>query len=355
MRAPSWRHRVGPAATVCAVVRAGGSGTDLQEVQLRTPFGPIIRGGALAGALTVALAGMVACEPVDEGSFSLLTYNVAGLPQEISTEQPGTNIQLISPKLEAYDIVVTQEDFDWWIPELNVLDFANYHTRLRAQTTHPWSTGPHPGPAAVGIDGSDPERPLPLVGDGNGILSRFPFDGADRVPWEHCFGTADTSDGGAGDCLAMKGFARATITIDEGVEVDVYTIHAEAGRTAADTRMIAEDFELLADHINTHSRNRPVIVAGDTNLHTQPGHVMQPAHGPIWQKFVTDAGMIDVCTIVTCEQPGSIDKVAWRNGGNITLGVTERRWEDDIFVDGSGNDLSDHPPVAVEFIWTRWG
>lgn len=320
-----------------------------------TPLGPFIRRGAAACALALTLSGVVACEPVAQGEFTLLTYNVAGLPQEISTEQPGTNIPLISPKLEPYDIVLTQEDFDWWIPELDVLDFANYHERLRAGTTHPWATGRHPGPAAVGIDGSDPERPMPLVGDGNGILSRFPFDGADRVPWEHCFGSADSSDGGAADCLAMKGFARATLTLAEGVQVDVYTVHAEAGRTATDSRMIAEDFALLAGYINSHSQGRPVIVAGDTNLHTQPGHAMQPIHGPIWDRFVDDVGLVDVCVVVACEQPGSIDKVAWRDGAGVTLAVHERRWEDEIFVDGAGEDLSDHPPVAVDFSWTRWG
>ena len=136
---------------------------------------------------------------------------------------------------------------------------------------------------------------------------------------------------------------------------DVYNLHAEAGRTTNDTVFHAEDFELLADYINTHSARRPVIVAGDTNLHTEPGHVMEPVHGPIWDRFVDEVGLIDVCTVTPCEAPGSIDKVAWRNGGGIVLAVDERRWEDDIFVDAQGADLSDHPPVAVEFGWSRWG
>lgn len=319
------------------------------------PSTRLLRRAALVATLVVAASATVACRPTAQGDFSLLTYNVAGLPQEISGETPSVNIPLISPKLEAYDVVVTQEDFDWWIPALDGLDFVNYHTRLRADTTHPWATTAHPGPAAVGIDGTDPERPMPIVGDGLGILSRFPFSGADRVPWEHCFGGADTSDGGAADCLAMKGFARATLTLADGVVVDVYTVHGEAGRTATDSRMLAEDFALLADHINQHSVGRPVIVAGDTNLHTEAGHVMQPVHGPIWDAFVAEVGLIDVCTVTACHQPGSIDKVAWRNGGNVTLAVNERRWETDVFVDGSGQDLSDHPPVAVDFTWSRWG
>jgi hypothetical protein len=307
----------------------------------------------------VLLAGVVAtsvaCKPVASGEFSLLTYNVAGLPQEVSTEHPQQNIPLISPKLEPYDIVVTQEDFDWWIPALDGLDFANYHTRLRAQTTHPHVTGQHPGPAAVGIDGSDPERPMPFVGDGLGVLSRFPMANVVRTPWEHCFGGADQSDGGAADCLAMKGFGVATVTLAPGVLVDVYTVHGEAGRTSADTRMIAEDFALLAEFIAAHSTGRAVIVAGDTNLHTEVGHVMAPVHRPIWEAFLAEAGLTDVCVLGVCDRPGAIDKVAYRNGDAVTLEVLDHRWEDEIFVDGDGQDLSDHPPVAVDFRWTLWG
>lgn len=318
-------------------------------------FSRLVRIPLVAGALALAAASTTACEVQEEGRFTLLTYNVAGLPQEISGENPSTNIPLISPKLEAYDLVLTQEDFDWWVPALDTLDFANYHDRLRAQTTFPWTTAQHPGPAAVGIDGSDPERPMPLVGDGLGVLSRYPFEGTDRVPWEHCFGGANTSDGGAADCLAMKGFSRTTISVADGVEIDVYNLHAEAGRTSADSRMIAEDFDRLAAYIDEHSDGRPIIVAGDTNLHTEPGHVMEPVHGPIWDEFVADVGLIDVCTVTPCVSPGSIDKVGWRNGGDVILAVEERQWETDVFVDGNGDDLSDHPPVAVEFTWSRWG
>lgn len=321
---------------------------------MRTPFRRFATGGLAAIALAVVASTTTGCEKLDEGKFTLLTYNVAGLPQEISGENPSTNIPLISPKLEAYDVVLTQEDFDWWIPALDTLDFVNYQTRLRAQTTFPWMSERHPGPDAVGIDGTDPERPMPLVGDGLGTLSRFPFGEVDRVPWEHCFGGADTSDGGAADCLAMKGFTATTMTLAEGIEVDVYNLHGEAGRTAPDSRMLAENYALLADYINANSVGRPVIVAGDTNLHTAPGHVMEPVHGPIWSRFVADVGLIDVCIVLTCPKPGSIDKVGWRNGGGITLAAEAYAEPTDVFVDAQGRALSDHPPVAVTFAWAKW-
>ena len=55
------------------------------------------------------------------GDFTVLSYNVAGLPQEISTVNPQEHIPLISPLLNDYDVVLTQEDFDWWVPALDTL------------------------------------------------------------------------------------------------------------------------------------------------------------------------------------------------------------------------------------------
>lgn len=285
------------------------------------------------------------------GEFSMLTYNVAGLPQEISTVNPKDHLPLISPLLDDYDIVLTQEDFDFWVDDLAALDFVNYHDRLRADATHEFQTEQHPGIEAVGIDGSDPARPLPLVGDGLGFLSRFPFTGVDRVPWTHCFGGADTSDGGAGDCLAMKGFMVGTFELAEGMEVDIYTLHGEAGEGPNDQPLQAEDYEQLGAYIVEHSAGRAVIVSGDTNLHLEDGHDQQAGDTPIWEGFLATAELTDVCDVVECEDPGAIDKAAFRSAGGVTLEPLERRREDEKFVDDAGEDLSDHPAVAVDWRW----
>ena len=92
------------------------------------------------------------------GSFRLLTYNVAGLPVEIQTTRPDLNLPQISARLNPYDIVLTQEDYDWWVPDglAAPLDFVNYHGRLRAKATHEHQSPRHPGPEAVGIGDSRP-------------------------------------------------------------------------------------------------------------------------------------------------------------------------------------------------------
>ncbi|MEQ9318019.1 MAG: hypothetical protein RIF41_02630, partial [Polyangiaceae bacterium] len=58
--------------------------------------------------------------PPQDGTFSALSYNVAGLPQGLSGSEPEEYIPLISPLLTGYDLVLVQEDFV-------------YHAELRAE------------------------------------------------------------------------------------------------------------------------------------------------------------------------------------------------------------------------------
>ena len=46
-----------------------------------------------------------------DGYFNILSYNVGGLPEPISSSKPSKYTKLISPKLNDYDVVNCQEDF----------------------------------------------------------------------------------------------------------------------------------------------------------------------------------------------------------------------------------------------------
>lgn len=292
--------------------------------------------------------------PTAEGTFSVLSYNVAGLPQEISTENPEAHLPLISPLLDDYDLVLTQEDFDWWRPMLEGFDFVNYHERLRADVTHEHRTGQYPGPEATGVDVA--ARPDLQIGDGLGILSRFPFAEEERVPWEGCFGGFDTSDGGAADCLAAKGFAVVRTTLADGVELDVYTLHAEAGGSDQDQALQDADYTQLAAFVEEHSEGRAVLLGGDTNLHTDPEHpdAEGTADTEIWERFLEATGLEDGCGAAGCDRTGAIDKIAFRSApdGSLELRVTDYQFPEDRFVDDAGEALSDHPPLAAELEWT---
>ena len=318
------------------------------------------------GAVAIACVAVVGCTnppgsgpgappttvaplPGPPGEFSVLSYNVAGLPQGISSSNPEQNMQLISPLLDAYDVVLTQEDFDWWQPIAGLLDFANYHVRLRAQATHPYRSAQHPGPLAVGLDPAS--RPL-LVGDGLGWLSRYPFTAEQRVPWTECFGGA-LPDGGASDCLAMKGFGVVTMTLADGREVDVYDLHGEAGGTPEDQRLQSRDFTQLGAFITEHSRGRAVILGGDTNLHTDLVHPdgSNGADIVIWSAFLDATGLTDTCTELSCPETGAIDKIAYRDGDGVDLTPLSHEFPTGRFTGPTGADLSDHAPLAVRFGW----
>ena len=286
--------------------------------------------------------------PAPPFEFTTLSYNVAGLPQEISKANPKAHLPLISPLLNAYDVVLTQEDFDWWTPLAGLLDFRNYHARLRADATHPYRTDVHPGPAAVGV--SPQARPL-LVGDGIGIMARFPLTGEDHLAWSKCNGDAFF---GAADCLAMKGARVVTMTLGDGRQVDVYSLHAEAGSGARDQELQALDFDELARFIAARGPDRAVILGGDTNLHIVDGRD-EPNTGAvdreIWHRFLSDTGLSDVCVELDCDEPASIDKFAYRDSSTVDLSALEIDFPRERFTSPAGEDLSDHPPVVVRWRW----
>lgn len=281
--------------------------------------------------------------------FTTLSYNVAGLPQEVSQETPEEHIPLMSPLLNDYDIVLTQEDFDWWVPDLDELDFANYHARLRSQVDFPYQSSPHPGPEAVGIDVAT-ERPLLFVGDGLGILSRFPFDEFRRIPWDTCAPAA-------ADCLAIKGFAMARVELRSGALVDVYTLHAEAGGEDADNTARAAGFEKLALYIEQHSAGKAIILGGNTNLHTDPNSddPDDREEARVWEAFLARTELIDACTPLDCSDSTRIDKFAFRSGRGVELSPVRWKFEVDKFRTQSGEPLSDHDALAVLWRWSDSG
>lgn len=259
---------------------------------------------------------------VARGEFSLLAYNVAGLPEGISSSSPEANSPLISPLLNEYDVVVTQEDFDV------------YTDLLRADATHEFMTEPHPGPRIENPLGRD----TALVGDGLNVMSRYPIGEMDRVPWQGC-GAASA------DCLALKGFARTHLELDPLSEIDLYTLHMEAG--GEDEALRADDLDELSAFLAAESDGRAVIIGGDWNLHTD-----EEPDGTEFADFLAETGLIDVCEQVDCgEDADEIDKVVFRSSGDIALVPTSHRFERDVFVDAAGEPLSDHDALRVDFEW----
>lgn len=251
----------------------------------------------------------------NHGRFSLLTYNVAGLPEFLSQSDPRRNIPVISRLLNLYDVAFVQEDFA-------------YHPQLASSAQHPYRTPPVVQNERTGI------------GDGLNIFSRLPFTGLERVTWTSCYGKL--SDGA--DCLAPKGFTLSVHEVAPGVVIDMYNLHMDSGRSDGDAMARAEQAAQLLSHIERRSSGRPVVVAGDTNTHADTEAFLEA--------FRSRQGLEDACRTLGCKNPRLIDRVLFRGAPGLELRAVSFV-VDARFVNREGADLSDHKAVGVQLEWRR--
>lgn len=250
------------------------------------------------------------------GEFTLLTYNVAGLPQGISPSNPEKNIPLISPKLNKFDITLVQEDFV-------------YHKELKSKANHLYQS-------QTQIDCSPH-----FVTDGLNRFSKFPFGKLYRKTWETC------SNEKGNDCLAAKGFTLAKTEIAPKVFIDIYNLHLDSGGSPSDTEARRSQVAQLLKAIRTYSFGNAVIIAGDLNLNT----THRPNDVEIFKTLLTGAGLTDVCRSLSCGAE-LVDRVLFRNGNSLALRAVS--WGlDENFVDELGQNLSDHSAVNVRFRWKK--
>jgi|TARA_B100001964_G_scaffold232646_1_gene288725 hypothetical protein len=255
-----------------------------------------------------------ALAPSSANTFSLLTYNVAGLPDPISASVPSVNTPIISGLLNAYELVLVQEDFA-------------YHEELSSRARHPFQSAIMPSR-------------LHMQSDGLNRYSVFPSSDVLRHRWASCNGYIL----GANDCLADKGFSVSRIELGEGLSVDVYNLHADAGDDPDDAKARRSEFSQLAETIAEYSVGRAVIVAGDTNLKL---NFQSDLH--ILDAFLESTGLSDACHTLGCRTE-SIDRVFYRGSKSVNLHPQTWRIATE-FVDANGLDLSDHRAIAVEFEW----
>ncbi|MEU5668190.1 jacalin-like lectin [Streptomyces longwoodensis] len=297
---------------------------------------------ARLSAAAAALGGLTLAAPpaaaADSGIFSVLTYNVAGLPEGLSSAPTprGPSTTAIGQRIAPYDVVHVQEDF-------------NYHAALyAADTAHPYRT-PTSGGAGIG--------------SGLNTLARIPYDqdAFERVRWDSC--QLDS-----GDCLTPKGFTFARHRLAEGVYVDFYDVHTNAGTSTGDLASRADNLRQLTGFIAARSAGNAVVVMGDTNTrYTRTGDTIAEfaaANGltDAWVRLVRGGTPpAKGSDALVCDQSGPtvpdtcevVDKVLYRGSRLVSLTATSYRNEHAGFLTGDGLMLSDHDPVAVGFTWSR--
>ncbi|WP_433360332.1 jacalin-like lectin [Actinoplanes sp. CA-142083] len=284
----------------------------------------------VSGAVLVTATGPASAA---SGSFTALTYNIAGLPEGLSSAPTprDTATTAIGQRLAPFDLVHVQEDF-------------NYHANLYASDTHPYRT-PTSGGAGIG--------------SGLNTLSDYAYDTDDfeRVRWSSC--QLDS-----GDCLTPKGFTFMRERLAEGVYVDLYNIHTNAGTSSGDLTSRADNLSQLSSFIAAHSAGNAVIVMGDSNArYTRTGDTIasfaqrngltdawvQLERGGVAPPIGTDALVCDENAVTdTCEV---VDKILYRGSRLVTLAATAYHNEHAGFLTG-GLMLSDHDPISVKFSWS---
>lgn len=260
----------------------------------------------------------------------MLTYNVAGLPEGLSASMPERFSPLISPLLNAYDLVLLQENFAYR-PQIASM------VRL-----------PHATPADDRGDS---------LGDGLTAFANAPITEFARVKWSACFGMFDSGS----DCLTPKGFSFMRVELEPGLFVDVYNVHADAGSAPGDLAARASNLEQLAQAIVMRSAGRPLIVGGDFNArYTRSGdtmHALLSTTGlrDAWAELTRGGHLPAEGEAVACssepDDPACerIDKVLYRGTEAVVMRPLGYQVEGARFVDAMGVQLSDHRPVAVRF------
>lgn len=249
---------------------------------------------------------------IPELRFDLLTYDIAGLPDLLSSYGASGFIERIGQGLQAYDLAVLQEDFAW-------------HERLVRSTPHPFVVDPSPGGRM-------------RFGDGLAALGRLLFERADHVPWRVAHGYL----GSGFDELATKGFLHLQVRASPRVVLDVFTLHLDGGNSTADGHSRRAQLEQLAEAIESRAPGDAVVVAGNFNL--RPSRAGDMA---LLEVFEARCGLRDAALELGIADD-HVDRVLFRSGEILVL--EPLRWmEPPEFRDEDGEPLSDHAPIHVRF------
>ncbi|MBO5678764.1 MAG: RICIN domain-containing protein [Bacteroidaceae bacterium] len=313
-------------------------------------------------------------------TFNAVALNVDGLPnQEISAIVTTVNLNP-DGKNEAgatalcgilansgWDIVGFSEDF-------------NYHSYLAAAPASTYyNFGKHSGSITTNL--TQAFTRAEIDGLGIAVAKRMSFTGDTstglQVQWGTEYGGSGLTtigDNGA-DNMITKGFRMYTVTIADGVAVDVYILHMDANTADSDDdydsngkdkNIVAREAQLkqLADYIKANHNNRPVIILGDTNCRytreqLKTGFIdyinddarftikdawVEHMWGGTYPTYGTESMMTDAYGM----QKGEVvDKIFYINTTESNLKLTSNSYLHDESV-----TVSDHKPVVVNFTLT---
>jgi len=247
--------------------------------------------------------------------LTVLTYNVHGLDAWLVSDDPIARMPQISERLDKYDVALIQESW------------SNYDLLARS-ATHP-----------VRERGNGPDSG-PFFQTGLATFARADLLAVSRGSLGACSGWLT----GANDCFADKGYLRVRLRLANGLALDFWNLHLDAGDGADDREARAAQLDHLVERVKELSGKQALVIAGDFNLsdETPEDHMLR-------ERFMQALELVDSHARSAPDgrfPDKHIDYVLYRDGPGISLQPLEVG-EAREFSDGSA-PLSDHPALFVK-------
>jgi len=170
------------------------------------------------------------CQP-----FSLASYNIHGLPMIMTFDETYKRMKEIGDVMNAknVDVINFQEDWTQHGNKILISNLEKYSWNQRlTEFTHAYS----------------------IFGSGLLQMSKVVPDNSSQIVY--------TDRYGYDDMWANKGFQIMRLG-----NIDIYNTHMDAGKTSGDSQAREKEINQLIEYASVWSRDRAIIIGGDTNLH----------------------------------------------------------------------------------------
>lgn len=216
------------------------------------------------------------------------------------------------------------------------------------------------------------------VADTDGLCLFYRIDGGGKnivtpsneafVQWNDYYGYDDSG----ADGLIKKGYRYYLVTLADGTQFDLYTMHMDANDSQGDCTARASQLTQLTDAIKASKNGRPILIIGDTNCRYTRDQVktnlidainaderftirdpwIQFGRNNVYPLYPSGSIMASSEGYLSGEV---VDKIWYINNkeSNIRL-VAETYAQDLSFVDETGSPLCDHKPCVVTFSYHEY-
>ena len=303
---------------------------------------------------------------MEESELTAVALNVDGLPNKIlainlNEDGPGEEgTKKISRYLasKGYDIIGCSEDF-------------NYHGSLMSALSDDYSSGKVWATlSASGLSLSMLLNGFRFDTDGLNFIWKNSTCSAANETWTQWTSMAKTD----GNQYVKKGYRHYDLTLSDGVVIDVFVLHMDAGDNEDAISSRLSQWRQLAEAVNAADSSRPKLILGDTNSRWTREDIASNFMArlnksltatDVWVEFFRDGYQptTDMADLTDQSNPENysnyevVDKIIYVNpwiGNTVQLVPQSFRIEQDytydtIDHDGNTKPLGDHRPVVVTF------